>query len=160
MKPINMNMNLNGINMSESSMPELDRTEDFDLNINQSHHQEKSQNPISDNVLFDTESRFSENNIPLSPVQAFWNLKSGMLMLLILSVVGSAFTLIYAKHESRKLYTTLQKMQKSKDAHHAEWTQLLLEEGVLSSDVRVEKIARENLNMMVPPSNQVVVIKP
>jgi len=102
----------------------------------------------------------STRTVPLSPFSKLYTGQSLSLTLLVLCVLGSALTLVYTKHQSRRLHTTLQQLQNSKDTLHAEWTKLLLEEGTLSSDILVEKIAREKLGMIVPPNNQVMVIKP
>ena len=77
-----------------------------------------------------------------------------------LLVMGSAVGVVYTKHVNRNRHIQLQQLQNTRDKLHVEWTQLLLEQGTLGSDVRVEKVAREQLGMIVPPSNQVVVIKP
>ncbi len=98
--------------------------------------------------------------VPLSPISELLTGRSFFLMLLVMCVLGSALMLIYTKHQSRRLHTTLQQLQNSKDALHIEWTRLLLEQGTLSSDVRIESIAREKLGMIVPTPNPEMVIKP
>ena len=75
-------------------------------------------------------------------------------------VLSSAIGVVYIKHLNRSLHIQLQQLQGLRDKLHIEWTQLLLEQGTLGSDVRVEKTAREQLGMIIPSSNQVVVIKP
>jgi cell division protein FtsL len=99
-------------------------------------------------------------SLPLSPVSQFFNLKALILLILSVCVVGSAILLIYTKHDSRELHTVLQKIQQTKDTLHIEWTRLLLEQSTWASDIRVEKIAREKLDMLLPVPQQVVVIKP
>ncbi len=99
-------------------------------------------------------------SLPLSPVSQFFNLKALILGILSICVVSSAIVLIYTQHHSRELHTVLQKIQQTKDGLHIEWTRLLLEQSTWASDIYVEKIARENLNMLLPLTQQVVVIKP
>ncbi len=81
-------------------------------------------------------------------------------LLLGLLVLGTALGVVYTKYLNRNLHSELQQLQATRDQLHVEWTQLLLEQGTLGSDVRVEKVARETLGMITAPSNQIVVIKP
>lgn len=98
--------------------------------------------------------------LPASPVIQFLTINALILFILGLCVFGSSMVLVYAQHASREFHTVLQKIQQSKDAVHIEWTRLLLEQSTWASDIRVEKIARENLNMVIPAPNQITVIKP
>lgn len=99
-------------------------------------------------------------SLPKSPVTQFFTMKSIILWILSLSVFSSGMILIYTRHQSCALHVMLQKIQKQKDALHIEWTRLLLEQSTWSSDIRIEKIARENLNMVLPVAHQMRVIKP
>jgi cell division protein FtsL len=74
-------------------------------------------------------------------------------------VFVTSILVIYYKHFSRQLFADLQGFYKLRDELHVEWTQLLLEQGAWASDSRVEKIAREKLNMHLPSPDKVVVIK-
>lgn len=80
--------------------------------------------------------------------------------LLIFLVLSTAMGVVYTKHFNRSLHIQLQQLQDTKDKLHVEWTQLLLEQGTLGSDVRVEQIARDKLEMIVPVPSQMVVIRP
>lgn len=80
--------------------------------------------------------------------------------LVSLLVLGSAIGVVYTKHLYRNRHIQLQQLQNARDKLHVEWTQLLLEQGTLGSDVQVEKVAREQLRMIMPPPNQMAVIKP
>ena len=75
-------------------------------------------------------------------------------------LLSSALAVVYSKHLYRKLHIQLQHLQQARDSLHNEWTQLLLEQGTLASDVRVEKIARETLKMKIPDPTQTQVINP
>jgi cell division protein FtsL len=75
-------------------------------------------------------------------------------------VLGSALGVVYSKHLYRSRHIQLQQLQNTRDKLHVEWTQLLLEQGTLGSDVQVEKIAREQLGMIMLSPKQMVVIKP
>ncbi len=78
--------------------------------------------------------------------------------LMSLMVFMSAIAVVYFKHQSRQLFTKLQTLQQEVEALQVEWGQLLLEQGTWSSDARVERIARERLQMALPEPNAVVVI--
>jgi cell division protein FtsL len=71
----------------------------------------------------------------------------------------SALGVVYHKHLSRQLFTQLQAQQQEIDALQIEWSQLLLEQGTWVSDARVERIAREHLQMVLPEPNEVKVIR-
>lgn len=77
-----------------------------------------------------------------------------------LCVFCSALMVVYTTHINRGLHSKLQELQSKRDELHVEWTQLLLEQGVLGSEARVEKMAREELGMVLPLPNQMVVISP
>lgn len=85
---------------------------------------------------------------------------NGVLLLSVLLVLGSALTVVYTKYLNRNLHIQLQQLQEFRDQLHVEWTQLLLEQGTLGADVRVEKIAQKQLGMIFPTQNEITVIKP
>lgn len=80
------------------------------------------------------------------------------IVLLSTLVFMSAMAVVYYKHQSRQLFTQLQRLQHEVEALQVEWGQLLLEQGTFVSDARVERIARERLHMKLPEPNEVVVI--
>ncbi len=75
-------------------------------------------------------------------------------------IVASALALVYIRHTNRSLHIALQKIQMSRDELHVVWTQLKLEHGTLGSDVRVERIARDQLGMISPNPKEITVIQP
>ncbi len=79
--------------------------------------------------------------------------------LLSVLVFMSAIAVVYHKHKSRLLFTQLQTLNQEIESLQVEWGQLLLEQGTWSSDARVERIAREQLQMALPEPNTVVVIE-
>lgn len=82
----------------------------------------------------------------------------GVISLSVLIFVSS-MGVIYSKHVSRQLFAQLQSLQSKRDELHVEWSQLLLEQGTWATDVRVERVAREHLNMVVPAPDTVVVLR-
>ncbi len=79
---------------------------------------------------------------------------------LVLLVMGSAFSVIYAKHQSRKLFVELQALHKARDDMDIEWGQLQLEQSTLATHSRVEKTASSKLGMVIPDAKQVVILQP
>ena len=79
---------------------------------------------------------------------------------LVALVLFSALGVVYSKHVERDFVTKLQTLRDDRDKLHVEWTQLLLERGALGADMRVEKIAREELGMVTPTQKEIVMIKP
>lgn len=79
--------------------------------------------------------------------------------LLCLLLFLSAMSVVYHKHLSRQLFTKLQNLQQEIDFLQVEWSQLLLEQGTWGADARVERLAREHLQMVLPEPNEVVVIE-
>lgn len=71
-----------------------------------------------------------------------------------LLVVVSAVATVYAKHESRKLYSELQVLQRERDQLEMEWGQLQIEQSTWSTHARVERMAREEIGMGEPAPHQ------
>ncbi|UCG74353.1 MAG: cell division protein FtsL [Chromatiales bacterium] len=71
-----------------------------------------------------------------------------------LAVVVSAIATVYAKHESRKLYSELQVLQRERDRLEMEWGQLQIEQSAWSTHARVERMAREEIGMGEPRPEQ------
>ena len=82
------------------------------------------------------------------------------LAFLIVMVALSALGVVYAKHQSRKLFVELQALHKTRDVMDIEWGQLQLEQSTLTTHGRVEGTAGAKLGMMIPDAKQVVVLKP
>lgn len=95
-----------------------------------------------------------------SPLKQLWSGYPLLIGFLSLVVLGTAIAVVLAKHLHRGFNIQVQQLQSTRDALHVEWTQLLLEQGTLGSDVRVEKIAREQLEMIIPTPSQMMVVRP
>lgn len=82
------------------------------------------------------------------------------LMLLALSVFISAVGVVYSVHESRKLFVQLQSLQAQRDEMDVEWGRLQLEQSTWATDARIEDLASRKLDMIIPPPNTIVMVKP
>lgn len=88
------------------------------------------------------------------------NTKNMAVTVLTLLVVVSAFGVIYAKHQNRMSFFKLQALKEQRDKMNVEWGQLQLEQSTLVTNGRIERMARQNLKMTIPPSDKVVMIRP
>ncbi len=79
---------------------------------------------------------------------------------LLLLVVLSALAVVYSKHQSRKLFVELNSLQKSRDAMEVEWGQLQLEQSTWATSGRIEKLARQRLQMTQMEYKKIIIIKP
>ncbi len=84
------------------------------------------------------------------------------LVVLVLAgaVIGSAVGVVYAKHDSRKLFVKLQQVQHAQDELNEDWGRLQLEQSTWATHGRVEKVARERIKMVLPGPEQWVIVKP
>jgi cell division protein FtsL len=81
-------------------------------------------------------------------------------VLLGLAVTVSATGVVYAKYASRKQFLELESIRTKRDAMEVEWGRLQLEQSTWATHGRVEKIAREKLDMRTPAVEEVKVIRP
>jgi len=82
------------------------------------------------------------------------------LLLLLVLVVFSALAVVYSKHQSRKLFVELNALQKVRDEMDVEWGQLQLEQSAWATSGRIEKLARERLNMTPIEYKKIIIVKP
>ncbi|WP_250458557.1 cell division protein FtsL [Microbulbifer litoralis] len=81
-----------------------------------------------------------------------------LLALLWLGAMASALAVVHTTQRSRALTAELVEAQKTRDELRYEQERLLLEKGAWSAYSRIEKVAREELEMHVPaPDEQVLV---
>ena len=83
-----------------------------------------------------------------------------VLPLLVVAVVMSAMAVVYAKHQSRKLFVEVQGLEAERDEMNIEWGQLQLEQSTWATHGRVEELAREQLKMTTPVQDAVVIVWP
>ena len=83
-----------------------------------------------------------------------------IIAVLIPVVLSSALGVVYAKHQSRKLFVQLNELQQQRDAMNVEWGQLQLELSTWATNGRIEQVARQRLRMTNVDFHQVVIIRP
>jgi cell division protein FtsL len=77
----------------------------------------------------------------------------------IVLLVVSAFSVIYLKDLSRRMFIHYQNLQQVQQQDEIEWSKLLLEQGAWSTQARVQDIAANDLNMVMPAMKDVVIIE-
>jgi cell division protein FtsL len=80
--------------------------------------------------------------------------------ILFVAVMATAIGLVYSKHKTRQLFVELQQLNKEVVSLNTEWGRLQLEQSAWSDHGRIEQIARERLDMVIPEAEQVAFIKP
>ncbi len=76
-------------------------------------------------------------------------------ILFLLSSIG----VIYSAHMTRQMYGNLQSLQSEQDDLDNEFEKLLLEQSAWADYTRVDWLAREELKMLAPSGENLVVVK-
>jgi len=82
----------------------------------------------------------------------------GIILVLVIAVMASAIASVYAKHQSRKLFTDLQALSTERDRMEVEWGKLQIEQSTWSTYGRVEQLAREQMDMQAPSPGDVTLL--
>lgn len=85
-----------------------------------------------------------------------------MKLVIILSfiVLASSLGVVYAKHQSRKLFVELDALKIERDEMNVEWGRLQLEQSTLVTHGRIERTAKKRLGMVTPEYAQVLIVRP
>lgn len=80
-------------------------------------------------------------------------------LVLLLSVLGSALAVVYSTNNYRETFTELQMAERNQERLQLRWGQLLLEQASLSTPARVQELATEKFQMVLPTNNQTVMLR-
>ncbi|MEA3149630.1 MAG: cell division protein FtsL [Gammaproteobacteria bacterium] len=83
-----------------------------------------------------------------------------ILPVLWLAVLGSSMQVIYARHKARDLFVHLEKLNAERDSLEIEWGRLQLEQSYWSSHAFVERVANAKLQMNLPQTRDVRIVRP
>lgn len=83
-----------------------------------------------------------------------------LVAVLWLGVLGSSLGVIYAKHEARSRFNELQQLTQQRDELDIEWGQLQLEQSTWATHGRVERVARDDLRMVIPQASDLRIVQP
>ncbi len=81
-----------------------------------------------------------------------------MNILLILVLIACALGVVTSQHTVRKLFIALEKEKGIEQKLEIEWGKLQLEQSTLIMHGRIERIATEHLNMMVPAASSIQIV--
>ncbi len=84
--------------------------------------------------------------------------RPALLLATIFAATVSAISVVSVKHQSRKLFVELQGLERARDAMQVEWGQLQLEQSVWATHDRIQRIARDRLDLYVPPASKTVLV--
>ena len=82
-----------------------------------------------------------------------------VLAVLVVAVLISGFAVTYMKYESRKLFTEMEKLRVERDELVVDWSRLQIELATWAEHGRVEDLANNKLNMLMPGVENIVVIR-
>lgn len=77
---------------------------------------------------------------------------------LVSAVLMTSLSLIYVTNTARNLQAGIQETLAERNQLHVQWGQLLLEKGTWTMQARVENVAEQQMNMMVPDHKSVVIV--
>ena len=81
-----------------------------------------------------------------------------ILIIVLITNVGSSLGVVYVRHHSRQLSVQLGTLEKEQDNAVAEWSRLQLEQAFLADASQIEKKARDQLNMKRPENMRILVV--
>jgi cell division protein FtsL len=87
------------------------------------------------------------------------NLPELKILVLVFLLLVSALGVVYVKDINRRLFITHHKLQVQSEQLQSESNKLLLEQSAWAAQARVQRVAQRQLQMQIPPSGDVVVIK-
>ena len=79
-------------------------------------------------------------------------------LLLLSALVLCALSLVTSRHQARKLFVELEHEQTLARTYDVEYGQLQLEQSTWAMPARIEKIAREQLEMQLPGPGRIQVM--
>ena len=87
------------------------------------------------------------------------SLSSLLLPVLWLAVLGSSVQVIYARHKAREVFVRLEQLNAERDSLDMDWGRLQLEQSYWSSHAFVERVANAKLQMNLPQTGDVRIVR-
>ncbi|MFA7399292.1 MAG: cell division protein FtsL [Sideroxydans sp.] len=78
---------------------------------------------------------------------------------LLFVTIACALGVVTSQHKARKLFVELQNEKELAQQMEVEWGKLQIEQSTLAMPARVEKLARQQLQMRMPPSDEIRYIR-
>lgn len=83
-----------------------------------------------------------------------------VILALALCVLVSALGVVHTKHQSRQMFVELEMLKSERDELNTDWGKLTLEQATWATPTRVERIARDRLDMTLPSADRIEIIRP
>lgn len=80
-------------------------------------------------------------------------------LVFLAAVIACALSVVTSQHKARKLFVELQQEKERAQQMEVEWGQLQLEQATWAMVARVEKIATAKLQMQLPSSEQLRIVR-
>ena len=74
--------------------------------------------------------------------------------------LGSSLAVVYGKHQARTRFIELQRLTAERDELDIMWGQLQLEQSTWGTHGRVERVARDDLRMLIPRATDLRIVQP
>lgn len=81
-----------------------------------------------------------------------------LLLMLLLADIASAVGVVYARHEGRRLFVQLTRLNAERDEMNFEYGRLQLEQSTWAEPSRIETVARNQFGMVSPGAANTVLI--
>ncbi len=80
-----------------------------------------------------------------------------LFFILLVALLASAVGVVVMRHEARLQFVALQQTEEARDQARVEWSRLQLEQAWLAESGRIERHARETLEMRRPEGIRILV---
>ena len=87
-------------------------------------------------------------------------MKVAIILILVSAVLVSAISVVAMQHEARAVFMEIEQLKKQRDLLNEEWGRLQIEQSTWSLDDRIERMVREDLDMLVPNNGSRVFLVP
>lgn len=82
------------------------------------------------------------------------------LFALLIFAFLSALSLIYIRHQNHLTFMHIQILSQQHDELNEQWRQLRVEHSILVQQPRIERLAKQKLNMHIPQPHEITIITP
>ena len=87
-------------------------------------------------------------------------MKSTIVLVLVFAVLVSAVSVVASQHAARAVFMEIEQLKKERDQLNEEWGRLRIEQSTWSMDERIERMVREDLDMLAPNNKSRVFLVP
>lgn len=84
---------------------------------------------------------------------------SWSMAVLVAGIVFSAFGVVVSSHYARMLFVELQALEQQRDELNMEWGQLQIEQSTWATHGRIESVARDELELVIPDTDRIRVLR-